>query len=189
MTGSRNPKDLAARALEDAFFLEQDRVLIERLQAMKRMAETKDALAAASGITNDAVLSRLVQLDVKPEILAALVAVPLVEVAWVDGRIDEGERAAVLAHADARGIRPGSMERELLERWLTHRPEPRLLEAWRAYVEGLCERLAPAERTQLKEELLRGTRSTAQAAGGFLGMGRVSAAEQQMMNTLAACFG
>ncbi len=47
MTGSKNPKDLAASALEDAFFLEQDRVLIEKLRAMKRMAETKEALAAA----------------------------------------------------------------------------------------------------------------------------------------------
>jgi hypothetical protein len=55
MTGPENPKNLAARALEDAFFLEQDRVLIEKLRAMTAMAETKDALAAASGITNDAV--------------------------------------------------------------------------------------------------------------------------------------
>lgn len=189
MTGPTNPKDLAARALEDAFFLERDRVLMEKLQAMKRMAETKEALSAASGITNDAVLSRLVQLNVKPETVAALAAVPLVEVAWADGRIDEGERAAVLAHADAQGIRAGSLERELLEQWLLHRPEPRLLEAWRTYVQGLCERLDPAERTQLREALLRGTRSTAQAAGGFLGMGRVSAAEQRMMDLLAASFG
>ncbi len=55
--------------------------------------------------------------------------------------------------------------------------------------QGLCERLGPAERTQLKEELLRGTRGTAQAAGGFLGVGRVSAAEQQMIDALAASFG
>ena len=48
---------------------------------------------------------------------------------------------------------------------------------------------APAERTQLKEELLRGTRVTAQAASGFLGVGRVSAAEQQTIDALAASFG
>ncbi len=186
---STNPRDLAARALEDAFFLEQDRVLIEKLRAMKQMAETKDALAAASGITSDAVLSRLVELQVEPEILAALAAVPLVEVAWADGRVDDGERAAVLAHADAQGIRAGSMERELLERWLTHRPEPRLLEAWRTYVQGLCARLGPEERAELKEELLRRTRATAQATGGFLGMGRISAPEQRMLDALAASFG
>lgn len=189
MTGAKLPADAAARALEDSFFLEQDRVLVERLREMRRMAETKEALAAASGIRSDAVLARLVELEVKPEIVAALAAVPLVEVAWADGRVEEAERAVVLAHADAQGIRPGSLERDLLERWLSHRPEPRLLEAWRAYVRGLCEHLGPAERDQLREELLRRTRATAEAAGGFLGVGRVSSAERRVLEALAASFG
>jgi hypothetical protein len=188
MTAPKKPNDLAARALEESFFLEQDRVLIEKLRAMKKMAETKEALAAASGITSDAVLTKLVELDVKPEIVAALAAVPLVEVAWADGRIDAEERAEVLSHADARGIRAGGTERELLEAWLTHRPEPKLLEAWRTYVRGLCEQLGSEERAQLKEQLLRATRATAQASGGFLGMGKISAAEQRVLDTLAGSF-
>lgn len=189
MNAPKTPNDQAARALEESFFLEQDRVLIERLRAMKKMAETKEALSAASGITSDAVLGKLVQLDVKPEIVAALAAVPLVEVAWADGKVDAAERAAVLAHADARGIRAGSIERDLLEAWLTHRPEPKLLDAWRTYVQGLCEALSAEERAQLKEQLLAATRATAQASGGFLGMGKISAAEQRVLDALAASFG
>ncbi len=189
MTRPNPPDALAARALEESFFLEQDRVLVEKLRALRRLAETREALAAASGIASAAVLDRLVQLEVKPEIVAALAAVPLVEVAWADGRIEAAERAAILAHADAQGLTPGSLERELLERWLTHRPEPRLLEAWRTYVQGLCERLEPAERAALREELLRRTRATAEAAGGLLGMGRISAAERRVLDALAASFG
>lgn len=189
MTRSNTPSDVAARALEESFFLEQDRVLIERLRAMKKMAETREALAAASGITDDAVLAKLVALDVRPEIVAALAAVPLVEVAWADGRVDEAERAAVLAHADAQGIRAGSIERELLERWLTHRPAPTLLDAWRTYMAGLCAQLTPEERARLKEQLLRSTRATAEAAGGFLGIGKVSGAERRVLDALAASFG
>lgn len=187
MTGPKT-SDLAARALEESFFLEQDRALLEKLRAMKRMAETKEALAAASGIRDDAVLARLVQLDVKPEIVAALATVPLVEVAWADGRIDAEERAAVLAHADAQGLRPGRMERELLEAWLAHRPEPKLLEAWRTYVQGLCEQLTPEERARLRDQLLHATRAAAQASGGFLGMGKISAAEQKVLDALQAAF-
>ncbi len=179
----------SSRRLEEAFFLEQDKVLIERLRAMKKMAETKDALRSVSTITNDAVLTRLVELDIKPEIVAALAAVPLVEVAWADGKIDTAEREAVLAHARTQGIAPGSIEHALLERWLEHRPEPRLLEAWQSYIQGLCERLSADERTLLRDELLRATRSTAEAAGGWLGMGRVSAREQAMLDRLASSFG
>lgn len=189
MNGSQRPDDLAARALEESFFLEQDRVLLERLRALRQQSATREALSAASGITDDAVLDRLVQLGVKPETVAALAAVPLAEVAWADGRVEEAERAAVLAHADAQGIRAGSVERELLERWLTHRPAPQLLEAWRAYVAGLCARLDPEARTRLREQLLRSTRATAEAAGGFLGLGRISGAERRVLDALAASFG
>lgn len=185
---SRDALSGSARRLEEAFFLEQDKILIERLRAMKKMAETKEALREVSTITNEAVLTRLVELDIKPEIVAALAAVPLVEVAWADGKIDPAERETVLTHARTQGIAPGSIEHALLERWLEHRPEPRLLEAWQSYIQGLCERLAPAERAQLRDELLRSTRSTAAAAGGWLGLGSISAREQAMLDRLAASF-
>jgi hypothetical protein len=178
----------AARRLEDAFFLAQDSVLIERLRALQKMQETKEALAAVSGIGNDAILSRLVELDVRPETLAALATVPLIEVAWADGDIAPEEREAVLAHANGQGIRPGSIEHELLERWLTHRPGSALLEAWQTYLAGLCERLDETERELLKGELLHATMATAQASGGFLGIGSVSSSEREMLEKLARSF-
>lgn len=178
----------AASLLEDAFFLAQDSVLIERLHAMQKMKETKEALAAVSGITNDAILSRLVELDVRPETAAALATVPLIEVAWADGEVDSSERDAVLSHANAKGIRPGSMEHELLRRWLTHRPPSSLLDAWRAYLAGLCERLDEAERALLRQELLHAADATARSSGGLLGLGSVSKVEQEMLDRLAASF-
>jgi hypothetical protein len=41
---------------------------------------------------------------------------------------------------------------------------------------------------QLREELLHATKTTAEASGGFLGIGRISRAEQEMLDTLAASF-
>ena len=178
----------AAKLLEDAFFLAQDTVLVERLRALRKMQESKEALAAASGIASDAILSRLVELDVRPETVAALATVPLIEVAWADGEVDLVEREAVLSHANGKGIRPGSIEHELLERWLTHRPDPVLFEAWQAYLAKLCERLDERERALLKEELLHATQATAEASGGFLGIGSVSSSEQEVLDRLAASF-
>jgi hypothetical protein len=188
ITRSLESFDRAARLLEEAFFLEQDRVLVDRLSAMRKLAETKEALSSVSGITNDAILSKLVQLNVKPETLAALAAVPLVEVAWADGKIEAAEREAVLKHANGLGILPDSVEHALLERWLTHRPEPNLMTAWQTCLQGLCESLNPEERALLRQELLHATRSTAEAAGGFLGVGRISASEKRVLDSLAASF-
>jgi hypothetical protein len=188
ITRSLQSFDRAARLLEEAFFLEQDRVLVDRLQAMRKLAETKEALSSVSGITNDAILTKLVQLNVKPETLAALAVVPLVEVAWADGKIEAAEREAVLKHANGLGILPGSVEHALLERWLTHRPEPNLMTAWQTCLQGLCESLNPEERVLLRQELLHATRSTAEAAGGFLGLGRISDSEKRVLDSLAASF-
>jgi hypothetical protein len=126
---------------------------------------------------------------VRPEIVAALAAVPLVEVAWADGKIDSEERAVVLRHANAQGICPGSMEHDLLEAWLTHRPEPSLLEAWQAYIAGLGETLSAEELALLRDELLHATKHIAEASGGILGLGRVSSQEKEMLAKLAQSFG
>ena len=175
-------------SLEDAFFFEQDRTLIERRTERRKMAESKEVLGTVSGITNEAILERLVNLNVHPETLAALALVPLIEVVWADGKVDEKELAMVLAHARTQGIALGSVERELLERWLTHRPEASLLNAWQHYVQGLCECLSQSERDALKEELMRDVRKAAEASGGFLGMGRISGREKQVLLKLESSF-
>ena len=152
------------------------------------MAEDKEVLGTVSGITNESILERLVNLHVRPETLAALALVPLIEVVWADGEVDERERVMVLAHARSQGIALGSVEHELLERWLAHRPEASLRNAWQHYVQGLCECLSRSERDVLKEELMRDVRKAAEASGGFLGMGRISDQERQVLSKLESSF-
>ena len=175
--------------LEDAFFFEQDRTLIERRTELRNMAERKEVLGTVSGITNDAILERLVNLNVRPDTLAALALLPLIEVVWADGEVDEKERVMVLAHATSQGIDFGSSEYELLERWLAHRPETSLLNAWQHYMRGLCECLSRSERDILKEELMRNVHKAAEASGGFLGMGKISSQEEQVLAKLESSFG
>ena len=175
--------------LEDAFFFEQDRTLIDRQTDLHKMAESKESLGTVSGITNDAILGRLVNLNVRPETLAALALFPLVAVVWADGEVDDKERVMVLAHATSQGIAIGSSEYGLLEGWLAHRPEASLLNAWQHYVHGLCECLSRSERDTLKEELMLNARKAAEASGGFLGLGKTSSQEEQALAKLESSFG
>ncbi len=179
----------SGRELEDSFFLQEDRVLIERLQALRRMEETREALSRASGIRDPAVLKRLTELGVRPESVAALALVPVVEVAWADGNIDDRERRAVIDAAEARGIQAGGIEHELLESWLARRPRPQLLEAWQHYVAGLLPELTPAQREGLRDELLGRAQAVAEASGGFLGLGnKVSPQEAAVLDRMAQAF-
>lgn len=179
----------SGRELEDSFFLQEDQLLIERLKALRRMEESREALAQASGISDPKVLQRLVELGVRPECVAPLALVPIVEVAWADGSVDDRERKAVLDAAEARGIRAGDIQHTLLESWLAHRPAPALLEAWQHYVTGLLPQLGAAERQALRGELLDRARAVAEASGGFLGLGsKVSKAEAAVLAQLDRAF-
>lgn len=178
-----------SRLLEDRFFLEQDRILVEKQRELRQMEETRQALSAVSGITNPAILQKLVDLNVRPEVLTSLAVVPLVEVAWADGRIEDKERAAIMEASAEGGLMKGSPDYEVLARWLSHRPGPELLEAWTHYVRGLGEMLSADEREGLRHDLVARARRVAEAAGSFLRLtSPISKAEQQMLEKLEQAF-
>jgi len=69
------------RALENQFYEKENQ---EKLAAMKQKLDTqssKDELRKASGMTDDAVLDKLVTLGLKANTIAALSLVPLIQVA------------------------------------------------------------------------------------------------------------
>lgn len=174
--------------LEDLFFFQQDQKLIENLKLMEKMKETKESLSQVSGITDDSVLERLVELNIHPQTLASVAIVPLVAVAWADGEVDEKERLAVLECADNDIFNKNQMDRELIESWLSHRPPQVLIDAWISYVQGLCKELGSVQLNTLKEEILSHCDKVARASGGFLGIAKVSGEEEDMIRRLAKAF-
>lgn len=187
----REPEILRERGrdLEDEFFRREDERLIERLNELKAAEMTREALAKASGITNPAVLDKLVALGIKGETVTALFMVPLVEVAWADGTLDAKERRAILDRAGDSGVARGSTEYALLEAWLDRQPDSKLLTAWTYLVQGMCEHLGPDGAARLKEGLLERARTVASASGGVFGIGsRVSDAEAAVLAQLEATF-
>lgn len=176
------------KALEEQFFARQERELVERMRREAAQKERKEALAEASGIRDREVLDRLAALDLNGATVAALGLVPLVEVAWADGAIHERERAAVVRAAEEAGVTRDTAAHALLESWLNRRPEPALLEAWKEYAAALAADLGDEERQILRHDLLDRARAVAAAAGGFLGTGKVSAAEEAMLRELETVF-
>jgi hypothetical protein len=189
MDGNKISLSEQGRTLADIFFLERDRKLIEDLHRIEKMKETKQVLSKVSGITEDSILQKLVDLNIRPEILATLAIVPLVEVAWADGSIDEKEKAAVIEAAKQSFISKDSPDFDLLRQWLTHKPGAKLLEAWEHYIKGLCRELTKHQKNALKKDLIGHARQVAQAAGGILGLGnKISKTEQKILDKLESAF-
>jgi hypothetical protein len=174
--------------MEDSFFIQQDKALIEKQKTLRRMARTREELAAVSGITNDAVLQKLAELGVRPETLAPLSVIPLIEVAWADGSVSKNEEASVLAGVRMLGIGEESAGYGLLKHWLAQKPPRSMLEAWVQYVRGIGERMTAQEKEKFRHEVLSKARRVAGASGGVLGVGAVSPEERSVLDEMERAF-
>ena len=179
------------KSLEEAFFKKQHEEQLAKLRVKQEQVEAREALAAASGITDDAdLLDRLAALGIRAETLAALTLIPLVEVAWADGRMEARERDAILRGAESSGIEPGSASYGLLEIWTRDRPAPELMDSWKSYIGALAGELSADQKWHLEEKIVGRARSVAESAGGFLGLGsKVSPEEERVLGELERAFG
>jgi hypothetical protein len=103
--------------------------------------------------------------------------------------MDASEKRAILAGAESSGLAPDSPSFGLLRVWLDRRPEPDLMDLWRAYIEAVCGALSVEARMRLREAIVGRARDVAAAAGGVLGVGAISQAEEHMLSDLESAFG
>jgi len=174
------------KALEDMFFAKENEKYRQAQQEEEEAQNRKEALSASSGITDDAVLEQLVALEIHSDTLAALALVPLVEVAWADGTMDDKERSAILSAAEDSGLSSDSAA--LLDGWLDRQPGSEVLSAWKDYVAALTSTMDSVTKDKLKQELLRRARTVAESAGGILGIGKISSEEEDKLEELARAF-
>jgi hypothetical protein len=176
------------RALENQFY---DKENHDKLAAMKRKLDaqaSREELRKASGMTDDAVLDQLVVLGLRGNTIAALSLVPLIQVAWADGAIQDNERTAILQGAHGKGLEEGSDGYELLQRWLERQPGDELFSAWEAYIKALASQLNDEQNRLLRNQIVGFAKLVATAAGGILGFGKVSASEEKVLHRIEAAF-
>lgn len=177
------------KALEESFFAKENERLRQALKDKQEVKARKDALAEVSGITDDEVLSHLDALGIECDTLAALSLVPLVEVAWADGDLDDKERATILDAAHDVGIYEASAAWALLRNWLAVEPGFEILSAWNEYVTALCRTMDQEKKEKFKQSLMGRSRAVAEASGGIIGIGnRISETERCVLEELEHVF-
>lgn len=183
------PLNERERALEDAFFRNQEAKQSEARRAERAQAESAASLARALGFRDDALVTRLLALGVRAENLTALVLAPLVQLAWADKTMDQRERRAILDAAAHFGIDPASEAGRLIDGWLEVRPHESLLDLWSDHLKELGPTLAPDDRARLRDEIVSRARSLAHALSKtLLRGGATSASEDAVLARIDAAF-
>lgn len=106
---------------------------------------------------------------------------PLVHVAWADGKIQKQERASILRVVEARGVAKGSQAMIMIESMLEKQPSQTYLDETLAVLRDLV-----GENKRRVEVMVDLCVAVAEAAGGFLGFGNpVDASERKMLDHIA----
>lgn len=117
-----------------------------------------------------------------------VVLLPLVEVAWADGKVQAAERALIQQLAERVGIAADGPGRALLERWLTEKPSAFYLSRGRKLLGQLAGHPEFEEiGLHSLEEVVGYCRDLASAAGGLFGVigNKVDPAEEAAIAEIA----
>jgi hypothetical protein len=153
------------RGEEQAYFRREDAKLIAKLRQKAQLSEIAHALAEKLHGDEPALLERIQKLGVTLDTGSAFILAPLVEVAWVDGKVSDAERDTILDIAKQRGVEPGSADYHQLLDWLAHRPSD---EVFRTALEAIrigLSVLPPDESEQRIATIIKACEDVAQAAG------------------------
>jgi hypothetical protein len=151
--------------LEQEYFRKKEFELLEKLKAVFQKKVDKESISKATGITNEQLLDRLVEMQLNGELMGAFQLYPLVEIAWADGDISESEAKSVLAAGEKQGVRPGSRAYRMLEDRLHEGPDPEARKIWFLYAEELKKVLSPRELKTFRDDLLERARGIVAATG------------------------
>lgn len=174
------------RALEDEFFHRVDEKLRQDLRKSMQSPDSPEALADAIGLDDQELAQHLLGEGISSTTLVALTLVPSVFVAWADGDVTADERKAVLEAANSRGIGQGHPAYKLLQGWLQETPPQSLWDAWKEYASAAGHSLSDQNTRRLARQIIRQATWVAEASGGFLGMGKISKQEQQVLDDVKA---
>ncbi len=173
------------RAQEDEYFHRQEQELIEKLRQRGREEAARRRMAEQSGVADEEILRDLEGLGYTPETVMLLHLVPLLQMAWAEGSVSDGERDLILEAAQARGIDKDSAAGRQLASWLANRPSDELFEKTLRAIGAILQSRSSEERDASRKDLVSHLTAIASASGGILGFGKVSPQEQQVLTRIA----
>jgi uncharacterized tellurite resistance protein B-like protein len=153
-------------------------------EASARLAK-REAIAQTVGTSELSLLDRIEQLGFTGDSARVLDLLPLIHVAWADGRADQRERATILSVVDQRGIATNSDASLLIESLLEERPSETFLSESLALVRDLA-----AKQGNDGQRLVDLCVDIGEASGGLFGFGeRVNDSEYALIQRIADAFG
>jgi len=154
---------------EREYFRRLDVELIDDMRRRAAFEERRQRMAEACQTGDPRVLDALEQLGYDRTTVRLLYLVPLVQVAWVDGSVDQAERNRILVIAGLTGLKENIPAYQQLLVWLDRRPSDEFFQGTLLAIRSIFEKLPAEEWRARKESLVRSCREVAFASCGLFG--------------------
>jgi hypothetical protein len=129
-------------------------------------------MAATWDMSDDELRANLAELGIEGDAWRTVVLLPLVQVAWADGKVQKAERKRIYALAEEHGLLTGSTSK-ILEGWLNEAPTDDEYNRARRALSCLARRGRGGEQLHIDDTLpdvVQLCQVVATAAGGLFGM-------------------
>jgi len=167
-------------AKEEEFFHNKEQALLEKLRERAVAESEARKLGEALGTKDERILQDLQALGYTPDTIKILFATPLIAVAWADGKVSERERSLIEELAGVSASDNAGAHHQL-KQWLDKKPPQDFLDRSFRIIGSLLRTLPTDEESGDGRELLTSVTRIAEASGGFLGLGSISATERALI--------
>lgn len=174
---------------EEKYFQREDREARQRLLQQRQLAairqQEKQDIARALN-TNEEIADEALALGFDADTARVLPLVPIIQVAWADGKVSTAEHDKVLELAAEYGLEAGTAAHDFLLLLLNEQPTNTFFER----VNTLMMRLVAANPDDwINRNIVDLCVAVAQASGGLFGLGnRISKEEQALLERFAVAF-
>jgi tellurite resistance protein len=175
------------RRKEEQHFRRQETELIQELRRKEAAKREHAEIRQVAGLPDDHDVAELKASGFDRETIRVLHLVPLLEVAWADGKISKEERLHILEAARLHGVEPDSRAHRSLASWLEHRPGKDFFRKSLRAIRAVLHTMEPEQKQARKLSLLSLCTKVAVASGGFFGLGsKISAAERALLAEISS---
>jgi hypothetical protein len=174
------------KAKEGEYFHKREQQLIEKMRQRVLQEQERQDLAEFFFVEDTAILDDLQELGYSRETIFLLFLVPVIHVSWIDGSVTEKEREALIEIARERGMEKGSRGESMLLDWLNNRPSDEFFEKTLRLIRQILRTRPKPVRLIRENTLAHYCNVVANASGGILGFGKVSAAQQELIEKITS---
>lgn len=178
--------DQRRRAVEEDYFRKKDAELVEKMRRHSAFATVRQQIVETTGIEDEELIRDLQERGYTGEMVRALPLVPLIHIAWADGRVTDDERKLIIEMARARDIAEDSDAYRRIVGWLDRRPDEEVFDTGLRLARAMLAAMPAEQREASRRNLVEYCTAIASASGGLFGFGSISAKEAEVLERLSA---